>query len=235
MSIQQLVTHHLEYVSYELLEKYPQLVGKFIHREAGIYALYRRGKLYYVGLASGLRSRLKQHLRDRHGNRWDRFSLFLTVSDDHMKELESLLLRIVQPSGNKVRGKFARSTDLSREIRRRIKEEDDRKLARLMGARVVVRNPGTDALKGRFDRRVRLRGHVNGKTIKASLHTNGRIRVGALVYDSPSAAASALGSPRNGWLFWSYKDPKTGAWKQLRTLRRSRRKRTRVASAERTA
>jgi restriction endonuclease S subunit len=31
------------------------------------YALFRRGKLYYVGLASDLRGRLRTHVKDHHG------------------------------------------------------------------------------------------------------------------------------------------------------------------------
>jgi type I restriction-modification system DNA methylase subunit len=37
-------------------------------RRHGVYALYRGNRLYYVGLASNLRSRLNTHLRDRHAN-----------------------------------------------------------------------------------------------------------------------------------------------------------------------
>jgi len=75
-----------------------------------VYALYKRSKLYYVGLAKDL----KAHLNDRHGQSWDRFSVYLTIGDEHLKELESLILRIVKPKGNKVKGKFAKSQDLRR-------------------------------------------------------------------------------------------------------------------------
>ena len=56
-----LVTQHLENISREALEQYRQIVHKFIRRRQGVYALFRRGHLYYVGLASNLRSRLRQH------------------------------------------------------------------------------------------------------------------------------------------------------------------------------
>ena len=108
-----LVTQHLENVSREVLERYQQLAQDFIRGRHGVYALYRRGKLYYVGLATNLRGRLKSHLRDRHGESWDRFSVYLTIGDQHMRELEALMLRISKPKGNKVKGRFARSASTS--------------------------------------------------------------------------------------------------------------------------
>ena len=69
----QLVCQHIEKISRKLLEKYPEVIKQFVRGRHGIYALYRGNRLYYVGLASNLRSRLRHHLRDRHGQTWDRF------------------------------------------------------------------------------------------------------------------------------------------------------------------
>ena len=60
-----LVFQHLENVSRDLLEQHPDVVRQFVGRNAGIYALYRKGKLYYVGLATGLRGRLRAHVMER--------------------------------------------------------------------------------------------------------------------------------------------------------------------------
>ena len=129
-----LVCQHLENISSDALEKYQKMIRQYVRRRSGIYALYRGDRLYYVGLASNLRSRLKGHLRDRHKNLWDRFSVYLTVGDQHMKELESLVLRISKPIGNKVKGKFKRSENLRRlfakDIRRGQKDEFNRILGR---------------------------------------------------------------------------------------------------------
>jgi hypothetical protein len=46
------------------------IIYKFIRGRRGVYALCRRGKPYYVGLASNLKSRLRTHLRDKHGVKW---------------------------------------------------------------------------------------------------------------------------------------------------------------------
>ncbi len=45
-----LVFQHLERVSRKLLEDHPDIVRQFVGRNAGVYALYRKNKLYYVGL-----------------------------------------------------------------------------------------------------------------------------------------------------------------------------------------
>ena len=56
-----LVCQHLEGISRTALEKYHRIIREYIRRRHGIYALYRRGSLQYVGLASNLTSRLRQH------------------------------------------------------------------------------------------------------------------------------------------------------------------------------
>src|SRR5438874_12527271 len=43
---------------------------------AGIYALYRGARLYYVGLTKNLFGRVRWHLRDRHRAKWDSFVIF---------------------------------------------------------------------------------------------------------------------------------------------------------------
>jgi len=107
-----LVSQHLENISREALEKFQDVIRLYVRRRQGVYALYRRGKIHYVGLASNLRSRLAHHLRDRHRDSWDRFSVYFTIGDSHLKELESLILRIVKPAGNKQKGKFFKSEDI---------------------------------------------------------------------------------------------------------------------------
>ena len=128
-----LVCQFLENISRTALEEYEDIIRDFVRGCHGVYALYRRKKLYYVGLASNLRNRLTQHLRDRHGQSWDRFSVYLTIGDEHMKELESLILRIVRPRGNKEPGKFAKSENLRQELARRIRAYERQRLDELLG------------------------------------------------------------------------------------------------------
>ena len=122
-----LVSQHLENVSRDALVTYQQLIRQYIRGRQGVYALFRKGRLYYVGLASNLRGRLTQHIRDRHGKSWDRFSVYLTIGDTHLRELESLVLRIAKPTGNKQKGKFAKSENLRRRFNRDIQRRAGRR------------------------------------------------------------------------------------------------------------
>src|SRR5262245_57342378 len=170
-----LVHSHLERVSRDLLEQHPDIVRKFIGRNAGIYALYRKTKLYYVGLASGLSARLRHHVKDRHGQSWDRFSIYLTIKDQHIREIESLLLQIAKPPGNRVGGKPAGSRNMRRWIGKAIREKQRRELLDLFG-RPVQRRIGIRA-KSRVEEELdlvrllpqggRLRATLKDKTYKA--------------------------------------------------------------------
>ncbi len=56
----QLVCQHLENVSREALEKYQDIIKNYVRGRHGIYALCKKTRLYYVGLASNLRNRPKR-------------------------------------------------------------------------------------------------------------------------------------------------------------------------------
>lgn len=171
--------------------------------------------------------RLKQHLRDRHHGSWDRFSVYLTVRDEHMRELESLLLRIVSPQGNKKRGQFIESENVYPQLNELIKEYDADRRAELLGGWVALRRQkakgrkarGKGALKGLVQYRMTLRAERDGRQYKASLRRDGTIRYHKKLFDSPNAAArAAVGKPVGGWGFWKYKNRK-GEWVALRHLK----------------
>jgi hypothetical protein len=128
-----LVCEHLENISRDALENHQNVIRAYVRRRQGVYALYRKSKLYYVGLAKDLRGRLTAHVRDRHGESWDRFSVYFTIGDQHLKEMESFILRIVKLKGNKVKGKFAKSRDLRRQFARDIRSEYRKEFALLLG------------------------------------------------------------------------------------------------------
>ncbi len=69
-----LVSQHAERLSRRFLEEHGAIVRDHARGRHGVYALYRGERLYYVGLASDLRSRMKQHLRDTHATSWDGFT-----------------------------------------------------------------------------------------------------------------------------------------------------------------
>ena len=229
----QLVCQHLEDISRRMLEEYQDVIRSFVRRRNGVYALYRRGKLYYVGLAGSLSGRLKTHLRDHHSKSWDRFSIYLTIGPQYMKEIESVLIRISNPPGNKQKGKFTRSENLLRrlkaEYRLRKKEEEEVLFgSRKKKRKKVLKKEQSPRPKGRVPVLAehagdvkRLRGSVKGKTVWARVLRDGQISFGGERYNSPSrAAAVACGTrTRNGWRFWTY-ERAPGDWVPIGALRR---------------
>ncbi|MGA3325781.1 MAG: hypothetical protein ABSF45_15015 [Terriglobia bacterium] len=225
----QLVCQHLENISRDALEKYEHIIRRYVVRRQGVYALYRRGKLYYVGLASNLRWRLNAHLKDRHGHSWDRFSIYITIGDKHLKELESLLLRVVKPKpvGNEQKGKFVSSEDLLRQFRRDIKAYQRAELGALVGQNSDVEAPQKprDAL-GRgvplakyVTEPFNIRARFKGKTVRAHVRRDGTIRFRGRIYKSPSAAGSAVCKRAcDGWWFWKY-ERAPGDWVRLNVLK----------------
>ena len=74
---------------------------------SGIYALYNNYGLYYVGLSnSSLRSRIRAHARGRRKNNWNKYSWYHIPRVSDVKEIETILLKIINPQGNKVQGRF---------------------------------------------------------------------------------------------------------------------------------
>ena len=77
-------------------------------RGTGIYILFSGDVPYYVGMSkTSLRSRLKKHaLKDHHRGQWDEFSFYQVPRQQYIKDIETLLIRVIRPPGNKVRGKY---------------------------------------------------------------------------------------------------------------------------------
>jgi hypothetical protein len=227
---QPLVCQHLENISRDVLEQNEEIVREFVRHRQGVYALYRRSKIYYVGLANNLRSRLTIHLKDRHHDSWDRFSVYLTIGDSHLRELESLILRIVKPPGNKQKGKFAKSEDLRRRFKQDWHTEMRLKLNDLLGKqpRLAPRKQQVVKTEGRkpvlfeyIHGPMTLCARHKGKTLKAFVRKTGLISFAGKHFTSPSlAGAHAVNRPTcNGWKFWQYQRA-PGDWVALDSLRK---------------
>ena len=225
----QLVSQHLENISRDALEKYLHIIRRYVLGRQGVYALYRRGKLYYVGLARDLRWRLDAHLKDRLAPHWDRFSVYLTIGDKHLKELESLLLRVVRPkpSGNVQTGKFASSQNLVYQFKREIRTHQRAELDVLVGltgdlerAQKAVNVPLSGVPLARYvTEPFNIRARFKGRTFRAHVRRDGRIRFQGKTYKSPSAAGSAVCKRScNGWWFWKY-ERAPGDWVRLNVLK----------------
>ena len=227
-----LVSQYLEHISGAALEEYQRIIRDYVRRRSGVYALYRGDRLYYVGLASNLRSRLGHHLKDKHRGKWDRFSVYLTIGDSHLKELESLVLRIVRPKGNAQAGKFHGAENLWSRLARDMRAHYRQQLADVLGRmrRDLVETAKRSSRHGprpplakflpRFRRPRTLRGVQKGKEVVARVRSNGEIRYRGKSYRSPSLAARAAAKrPMNGWMFWTY-ERAPHDWIPLRELRR---------------
>jgi hypothetical protein len=220
----QLVCQMLENIDRKALEDFQHLIRQYIKGRNGVYALYRGERLYYVGLAKNLRSRLKQHLKDRHRESWDRFSVYLTIGTSFIKEMESLLLRILKPQGNKQIGKFHKCQNMQRIFARDIRTEHREELDEIFGRTRQTAEPKDDGhrrpvLALYTDRTLKLRARHRGKTVRATVRKDGIIRVGKRTFNSPSLAAVAVVKhAMNGWYFWHY-ERAPGDWVRLRELR----------------
>ncbi|MCI0528895.1 MAG: GIY-YIG nuclease family protein [Nitrospira sp.] len=81
---------------------------------SGIYALYRKDRLYYVGLTRNLFGRINWHLKDRHAGRWHSFVIFRIKRVDYLKDIETLVSHLVDLPGSRQKGKVPRDADINR-------------------------------------------------------------------------------------------------------------------------
>lgn len=221
------VQGYVERVSWKVLEKHRPIIKGMIRGHAGVYSLYKGEKLYYVGLATNLMGRVNHHLRDRHQGKWDRFSVYLTTERDHIRPLEALMLRVINPPGNKIKGHLSGAQDMVRALKREIVSSQMDETASLLGGRFVRHRRrskikagrGTLVLAGIVEKPVLLIANYKGRKYKAVLRRDGHIRYKGELYASPTSAAKAiLNRATNGWKFWLYKSK--GVWVRLAELRR---------------
>jgi hypothetical protein len=122
-----LVAAHLGGIQRALLEgdKRPAFLAFLdghMPAKQGIYALYdKKGGLYYAGKASDLPARLNQHLKDRHGDSWDRMTLFMVEKKANVGQLEAVVVAAARPPGNKQKPKIGK--DLRRNLRQYLKKD----------------------------------------------------------------------------------------------------------------
>lgn len=220
-----IIQGYLEKVGSGVFERYQDAITRLITGKQGVYALYRRHKLHYVGLASDLRGRIRHHLRDRHRGKWDRFSLYVIRKEDHTREVEALLVRIAEPRGNTQRGQLKRSNNLLPKLKQQVKREQEEERENLFEQHEKRMTKGrTDRtqaksgtgrkedkpLKGLLRDWQRIYASYKGRDYKAKVLSSGSIKFNGKLYSSPSGAANAIieRGAVNGWCFWKYKNDK---------------------------
>jgi len=225
-----IVTGFLERVniSADMFERYKDTIIEMISGNHGIYALYNENKLYYVGLATDFKYRIKTHMKNRHRGEWDQFSLYIIRKQDHIKELESLMLRIATPSGNRQHGKLKAAKNMRRELVRSIDQQYKHEKSMLLGSfsgfnrqRTNKNNKKDKPLKGVFKKSCMIYARYKGKDYKGRVfHKTGTIKFDGKLFDSPSEAGRAVrNKSTNGWHLWKYKN-NHGELVRLSTLRK---------------
>lgn len=228
-----LISGYLERISSTVFDDYHREITKLIGNQHGVYALYKKDRLYYVGLATNLRMRVKYHLKDRHAKKWDTFSLFLIHNAEHLKELESLLIRISQPTGNKTKGSLPSSGNLLKSLKKALQARNKTRLDSILQAssqkkksRRTIQPAGKKshlrlpAMKGLLPVGSELRATYKRREYVAYLDAEGRIELNGERYTSPSSAGSAItGKPIDGWHFWKYKNTES-RWVKIDELRK---------------
>ena len=93
-------------------QDYKKVLGSK-QRGRGIYILYNDKKVYYIGLSKrSMKGRLRKHIKDRHEGKWNNFSFYQILKKKYIKDLETILLRIYRPKGNKISGRFKKKYKL---------------------------------------------------------------------------------------------------------------------------
>lgn len=228
-SSSQLVCQYLEKVSRSAIEKHQDIIKQFIRKRHGIYALYKNDRLIYVGLATNLRVRLSHHLRDRHAHSWNRFSVYITIGDDKLRELETLTLRIASPSSNRQTGKFNRAEDLKRKFRKFIQLKQKQELHHIFDdeikeiiQKVIKRKEiGRKPTLAKFILRpIKIKMDFNNKTYTASVRKDGIIVLDKKKFTSLSMAANYIVKYSvDGWHKWKY-ERSPGEWVLIDELRK---------------
>lgn len=223
-----LLSNRLEKVSKDIFKKHYPLITELIGDSPGIYALYDGNDLYYVGKSTELRKRVRQHLRDRHLASWTHFSLYLVRREEHIHEMESLLVRIANPKGNRVVPRGNSTGALVKTLKRLIRQRQMDELDALFGSRKKWAKPRSkkhgnhaDSLVGLVAKRAMLYRQYKGRDYTAWLSPKGVIKFKGKTYSSPTGAARAvIGANRavSGWVFWYIRDA-DGNWVRLEDYR----------------
>jgi len=156
------------------------------------------------------------------GGKWTHFSAYLIRKTNHIDEIETLLLRIADPKGNKVKGKLKGSRNLrpklkvllSQDFKRSMEEmfggkKGKKKVAKAVKKKGKVENAENDnPLKGLLRHGQGIYANYKGKSYRAVFYKTRGIKLNGKFYETPTGAAKAIvdRGTVNGWRFWKYRD-----------------------------
>tara|TARA_B100000953_G_C17725517_1_gene327041 strand:- start:11 stop:346 length:336 start_codon:yes stop_codon:yes gene_type:complete len=95
---------------------------RILGKKKGIYALYKKDKLYYVGKSTDLNYRLQSHMSNKHQHKWDKFSLFIIKNPKYVTDVETALINIAKPTGNATGARIPKDKALQKLVKHAIRE-----------------------------------------------------------------------------------------------------------------
>jgi predicted GIY-YIG superfamily endonuclease len=107
-------------------ETFRKDMHEMLKKNSGVYVLYKDDDLYYVGITSrDLFWRLYHHTKDKHKNRWNKFSVFIIKRGRYLKDIESMIHRISETQANLAKGKFKGHYAYDHKIKKMVRKVSD--------------------------------------------------------------------------------------------------------------
>ncbi len=186
-----MITYQLYKAPIEVLQEYENVLANKIGDQGGIYILHKGNSIYYIGKATKLRRRIKQHFSDKHGSKWNAFSLYVVDNNDFLDSLERMLVTLIKPNGNatlfKTEAKYKR--ELAKEIEKLHKQH--------------IRNIFSDVFNSTKRTKV-LKKTYKGKKLTATLRKDGTVQYKNKTFTSLSALTKYITGTKHisGPRFW---------------------------------
>ncbi len=120
-----LVKGYIPLISRSFLEfeTFRNKMKEILRGNIGVYILYKNDDLYYVGITRrDLFWRLDAHTKDKHKDKWNKFSVFIIGKGKYLKDIESMIHRISYTKANVAKGKFIGHYEYDHQIRKIVKD-----------------------------------------------------------------------------------------------------------------
>lgn len=115
-----IIRYSLDNVKREYFDVIKRELKNALKNCSGIYALYKRDKLVYVGLATNMYWRMKGHSKAKRFD-WDKASLFIIPNLKYLRDVETAIVRIAKPKYNAIKGRVKDEHYLERVLNRLVK------------------------------------------------------------------------------------------------------------------
>lgn len=186
-----MITYQLYKAPIEVLQEYENVLANKIGDQGGIYILHKGNSIYYIGKATKLRRRIKQHFSDKHGSKWNAFSLYVVDNNDFLDSLEKMLVTLIKPKGNTTL--FKSEAKYKKELAKEIQNLQKQHIKRIFSDVLI---PST---KSKLLTRV-----YKGQKLVATLHKNGTVQYKNKTFTSLTALTKYITGIKSisGPRFW---------------------------------